>query len=103
VATILEVPAKLSPEVADRARELAVDVFHTLGCSGILRVDFFVCEGEELFVNEVNTFPGFTPSSQYPAIWEAAGMSVGELLDRMIHTTLATRPRAGAGVKERSR
>jgi D-alanine-D-alanine ligase len=102
-ATVLECPANLPPEVADKMRDIAVDVFQTLGCSGLLRVDFFLCEGDELFVNEVNTFPGITPASQYPAIWEAAGMSVGDLMDRLIQTTLVTRPRKRDGEGEQSR
>lgn len=96
MTTRLEVPARLPAGVTDRMRELAVEVFDTLDCAGLLRVDFFLCDDGELFVNEVNTFPGFTPTSQYPAIWEAAGVSVADLLDRLIDTALATHSRRQA-------
>ena len=60
----LIVPARISPTAERRARELALEVFAASGCQGLARVDFFV-DGEEVLVNELNTMPGFTPTSVY--------------------------------------
>jgi D-alanine-D-alanine ligase len=92
--TRLDVPAALDLETYDRMREQALTVFRTLQCAGLLRVDFFVRPDGELVVNEVNTFPGFTSGSQYPRMWQAAGLPFGSLLTTLIETALA---RAGAG------
>ncbi|GAA1217571.1 D-alanine--D-alanine ligase DdlA [Kitasatospora nipponensis] len=88
-ATRFEVPARLPEGVDERLRELALRVFETLDCTGLLRIDFFLRGGTEPVVNEVNTFPGFTATSQYPRIWAATGMLYGELLDVLIATALA--------------
>lgn len=74
----------------------AVKAFRVLGCSGLLRVDFFLpaVEGTEdqiLVVNEVNTMPGFTAMSQYPRMLSAAGLEYPALLDVLIDTALARR------------
>ena len=55
-----------------------------LGCTGLARVDFFVRNGDEILLNEINTLPGFTSISMYPKLWEACGVSIPELLDRLI-------------------
>ena len=83
------VPAPLEPELADRLRRTAIEVFEVLGCKGLARVDFFVPADGEPVVNEVNTFPGFTPASQFPRMWAAAGMSYAEVVDTLIRTALA--------------
>src|SRR5882762_1335631 len=62
------IPAELPPQQARRLQELAVEVFRLLGCEGLARVDFFV-KGDDMFVNEVNTLPGFTSISMYPKLW----------------------------------
>ena len=79
----LQIPAELAPEQARRIRELAVETFRLLGCEGMARVDFFV-SGDDVFVNEVNTLPGFTQISMYPKLWEASGLSQSELMDTLI-------------------
>lgn len=61
-----------------------------LGCGGTARVDFFL-KGEEIFVNEVNTLPGFTEISMYPKLWEAAGLSQPDLMDILIAHAIARR------------
>lgn len=88
-ATTFDIPAKVSGEVTAKLQDYAVRVFESLGCTGLLRIDFFVRETGEPIVNEVNTFPGFTAASQYPAIWKAAGVTFTELLDVLIATALA--------------
>lgn len=84
----LEVPAKISPEVSERVRELAIKTFATLSCEGLGRVDFFLKKDETLFVNEINTMPGFTKISMYPQLWAASGISYAELVDRLIELAL---------------
>jgi D-alanine-D-alanine ligase len=87
-ATTFDIPAKLSPAATAQLQDYAVRVFESLGCSGLLRIDFFVRDGKDPVVNEVNTFPGFTSASQYPAIWRAAGLDFPALLDILITTAL---------------
>jgi D-alanine-D-alanine ligase len=89
----LEIPADLPPGVTARLRELAARAFTALDCAGLARVDFFVGAGGELTVNEVNTMPGFTPISVFPRAWAASGLDYPALLDRLITTALANRPR----------
>jgi D-alanine-D-alanine ligase len=80
----LQVPARLDEAVRERVRELAVEVFRVAGCSGLARVDFFVEDGEQVLVNELNTMPGFTPTSVFPKLWELSGVPFAELTDRLV-------------------
>ncbi|MDQ6806381.1 MAG: D-alanine--D-alanine ligase [Actinomycetota bacterium] len=79
----LFVPARLPSHVVQRVRQLAVETFLRVGCSGLARVDFFV-EGEAVLVNELNTMPGFTETSVYARLFEASGIAYPELLDRLV-------------------
>lgn len=79
----LDVPASIDEAVAARIQRMAVVAFQATECRGMARVDFFL-RGEELFVNEINTIPGFTEISMYPKLWEASGLSYGELVERLI-------------------
>jgi len=82
-------PAPIEPEQAAAARELALRVFSTLGCSGMARVDLFLEHGSgELWVNEVNTIPGFTSISMYPKLWSLTGVPYPELLDELVRLAL---------------
>jgi D-alanine-D-alanine ligase len=83
----LRVPARISQAASDRVRELAVEVFVHAGCEGLARVDFFV-DGEEVVVNELNTMPGFTPTSVYAKLMVAAGIPYPELVDRLCRLAL---------------
>jgi D-alanine-D-alanine ligase len=83
----LVVPAEVPPAVRDRIRELATQVYRRTGCSGLARVDFFVV-GERVLVNELNTMPGFTSTSVFPALFEASGIPYPELLDRLVGLAL---------------
>ena len=83
----LVVPARLRETVRERVRELAVEAFRRVDCAGMARVDFFVedPEGEgRVLVNELNTIPGFTPTSVFAKLWEASGVSYPDLLDRLL-------------------
>jgi D-alanine-D-alanine ligase len=86
----LEIPAKLPAAVEKRVRELALKTFSVLCCQGLSRVDFFLRgdKPEDLLVNEINTMPGFTRISMYPKLWEAAGISYTELIDRLIRLAI---------------
>jgi D-alanine-D-alanine ligase len=78
----LLVPARISAPARELVRELAARTFRATGCAGLARVDFFV-EGERVLVNELNTMPGFTPTSVYPKLLAASGVPYAELVDRL--------------------
>ena len=85
----LVIPAALPQELAEKARSFAVQAFKAIDCAGLGRVDFLLAEESgELYINEINTIPGFTRISMYPKLWEASGVSYGELLDRLIELAL---------------
>jgi D-alanine-D-alanine ligase len=86
--TELDVPAHLPEPVAAQVREMAVRAFEAVGCEGLARVDFFVLAGERVVVNEINTMPGFTPTSMYPRMWAASGVDYPTLVDRLIRLAL---------------
>jgi D-alanine-D-alanine ligase len=84
----LVIPAELPRSVARRVRELSARAFRVLCCSGMARVDFFLRGRDEIFVNEINTIPGFTAISMYPKLWAASGLSYSRLIDRLIQLAL---------------
>ena len=86
-------PADLPDAVVHRVRDLAARTFEALGCEGLARVDFFVRHDGEVLVNEINTMPGFTPSSMYPLMWQATGLDYPSLVHRLVQ--LALRRRTG--------
>ncbi len=96
----LEIAQNLDESVVTALQEQAIRAFTTLGCTGLLRVDFFVTQDQgetRLVVNEVNTFPGFTAKSQYPLIWQSAGLEFSALLTVLLETALTTGLREGPG------
>ncbi|WP_195576062.1 D-alanine--D-alanine ligase [Paenibacillus sp. 1001270B_150601_E10] len=85
----MAIPAPLDVELAGRIREMAVTAYRAIDGSGLSRVDFFVRRSDmQVFINEVNTMPGFTPFSMYPLMWKETGISYRELLDRLIELAL---------------
>jgi len=84
------IPAKdVPPEILEKVRAQAIAAFQTLECRGMARVDFFLDKiTGELFLNEINTIPGFTKISMYPKLWEASGLKYSELLDELIRLAL---------------
>ena len=84
-----DIPAKLDDAVADALRETAVAAFRALDGQGLARVDFFVGEGGEITVNEVNTMPGFTPISMFPRMWGVTGIDYPALLTTLVETAIA--------------
>ena len=89
-ASELIIPAPLPAKTAERVRELSIAAFRAVDARGLSRVDFFVERGGErrVFVNEVNTMPGFTPISMYPKLWAASGIPYPELIDRLIRLAI---------------
>ena len=88
--TDLIVPAELSEDLLSRLQQQAADIFTQLKCKGMARVDFFVNdERGDIYFNEINTLPGFTPISMYPRMWEASGLSYTVLLDSLIGLAVA--------------
>ena len=79
------IPARISEEVEESVRELAVKVYSAIGCQGLSRVDFFVTRKDNRIVfNEINTLPGFTSISMYPKLFDASGIPYSQLLDKLL-------------------
>lgn len=88
-ATQLIVPADLPEEVSRKVQEIALRAFKAIDAAGMARVDFFVTKEEnKIYLNEINTIPGFTSVSMYPRMWEASGISYTDLIDRLIQLAL---------------
>jgi D-alanine-D-alanine ligase len=85
----LDIPAKLDDAVTERLRATAIKAFQAMDCQGLARVDFFVGADGTLTVNELNTMPGFTPTSAYPKMWEVTGVDYPTLLSTLIDTAIA--------------
>ncbi len=85
----LMIPAQLSKEMSDQIREYAVRAYKAIDCAGMARADFFVdVEMNQIYLNELNTLPGFTSISMYPKLWQASGMTYPQLVDRLIELAL---------------
>ena len=82
------VPAAIEASVNDRIREVAIQAYQALGCSGMARVDVFLTEENKVIINEINTLPGFTNISMYPKLWQASGLSYSALITRLIELAL---------------
>ncbi|MBT3343782.1 MAG: D-alanine--D-alanine ligase [Gemmatimonadetes bacterium] len=82
----LLIPAPLAQETTQRLQQMARDAFLAVDAAGLSRVDFFVGRDDEsrIYINEINTLPGFTPISMYPKLWDASGVPYAELIDRLI-------------------
>lgn len=84
-AAQLHIPADLPNEVANKIKEMAVEAFIAVDAAGLSRVDFFyVEETGEVFINEINTLPGFTATSMYPQLWAKTGIEFPQLVDRLV-------------------
>jgi D-alanine-D-alanine ligase len=88
----LIIPAKLPEELHQRVRQLAVQAFKAIDCSGMARVDFlYEPRTEDVYIGELNTIPGFTKISMYPKLWEASGMPYPTLVDRLIELAIESK------------
>ena len=81
-------PAPISPALTARVRALAIEAFRAIDCAGMARVDFFLDDDERVWLNEINTIPGFTSTSGYAKMWEATGLDYGTLIDRLVELAL---------------
>lgn len=85
----LIIPANIDGTKMDEIRSIARKAYMVLDCSGMSRVDFFLEKGtDKVYINEINTIPGFTKISMYPKLWDAAGIGYSELIDRLIDLSL---------------
>jgi D-alanine-D-alanine ligase len=85
---VLSCPADLDEELTAKVQDVAVRTFEAIGCEGLARVDVFVTPERDVVVNEINTMPGFTPTSMYPRMWEASGVDYVELVDELLTLAL---------------
>jgi len=84
----LQIPANLPKELSTQLREYATKAFIAIDGTGLARVDFFVTDEEDIYINEINTFPGFTPISMYPKLWEETGLAYGDLIEELIQLAI---------------
>ncbi len=85
----LVIPAEISNGISDEIRAMAIEAFDAVDCAGMARVDFFLEQDtNRVLLNEINTIPGFTNISMYPKLWEASGLSYGDLIDRLIQLAI---------------
>jgi D-alanine-D-alanine ligase len=84
----LSIPADISEEASANIQAISKQVFTTLECRGLTRVDVFLTPAGEVYINEVNTIPGFTNISMYPKLWEASGVHYPELIDKLIQLAM---------------
>lgn len=83
-STDLYIPARISSDDSEQIRKLARDAFRAMGCCGLARVDFFLCDDGKILLNEINTIPGFTSISMYPKLFDAAGIPYPALIARLL-------------------
>ena len=89
VESKLTIPANINSKLADKVKEIAIKAFKAIDGKGLARVDFFVNEEkEEIYINEINTLPGFTQISMYPKLWEESGLEYSKVLDELIKLAL---------------
>ena len=97
--TELHIPADIPDTLSERLRELAVAAYRSIDCAGLARVDFFLSNSGAVYLNEVNTIPGFTPMSMYPKLWEYAGLSYRDLISRLIELARERHEEKGRAVR----
>ena len=85
----LIVPAELPESVSAEIQRMSADAFRSIDCAGLGRVDFLMTSSGDIFLNEINTMPGFTPISMYPRLWQASGIAYPALIDELIQLALA--------------
>ncbi len=83
-AVRIDVPANLNPRIAEKVRDISVRAYQALQCEDFSRVDLFVTEEGKMYINEINTIPGFTNSSMYPMMWKERGIGFTELISRLL-------------------
>ncbi len=84
-AVVIHVPAKLSDPIAEKIRNVSIKAFEALHCQDFSRIDLFLGKNGKIYINEINTIPGFTNSSMYPMMWKERGISFSDLITRLIN------------------
>jgi D-alanine--D-alanine ligase len=90
--TAMAIPPPIGSDAIEEVRRLACAAFDALSCEGLARVDFFCTPQGRIVLNEINTMPGMTSASAFPLMWEATGLTLPQLWDRIIQTALRKRP-----------
>ena len=88
-STTFDIPANLAGPIASAISQAAFTAFEALGCEGLARVDFFLSEDNQIIINELNTMPGFTPTSVFPALWEKTGKSYSQIITILLDSALS--------------
>jgi D-alanine-D-alanine ligase len=83
-AVRIDVPAKLDPKIAEKVRDICIKAYKALYCEDFSRVDLFLTEQGKIYINEINTIPGFTNSSMFPMMWKERGIGFTELISRLL-------------------
>ncbi len=97
----LIIPARISNETAEKVQSLALRAYKATDCAGMARVDFLIdSETEALYLNEINTIPGFTKISMYPKLWEASGLKYPDLIEELINLALARKKQRDETTRE---
>jgi D-alanine-D-alanine ligase len=87
-AAVLQYPAELPADIIQKVQETSVKAFQAIECEGMARVDYRLRDDGELYLNEINTIPGFTNISMYPKMWEVSGLNYAELIDELIQLAI---------------
>ena len=97
----MKIPAEITKEQLAKAQDIARRAFTALECEGLARVDLFLDKVDgKFYFNEVNTMPGFTSISMYPKMWEASGVSYGDLLTKLVELAIARKTRKSSLVRD---
>lgn len=86
--SIAYIPARISEQISEQVRDMAVRVYQAVGCRGLSRVDFFVTEEGQVVFNEINTIPGFTSISMYPKLFAVSGIPYAQLIDELLRLAM---------------
>ena len=84
----LQIPAKLPKNIIKKIQEASTKAYQALYCEGFGRVDMFLTSSGKIYINEINTIPGFTSNSMYPKLWEASGLKYPDLIDELIQLAM---------------
>ena len=88
----MAIPARIPAEHQQEIRRMAALAFEAVSGEGLSRVDFFYTPDGQILINEINTIPGLSPTSYFQKMWEASGMPLREIIDRVLRTALNKRP-----------
>jgi D-alanine-D-alanine ligase len=91
-ASGMAIPAPIPDSALQEIRRLAAAAFDAVSCEGLARVDFFYTRDGQILINEINTMPGLSPASYFQKMWEASGLPIPQLIDRLLQTALKKRP-----------